>query len=59
MLETGLVQQTLPIIQPHLSSFLVNNRVIVIGNRQKFFHLQLQLAYQLLKMFNYNYSKIV
>ena len=38
-----------------LLSILVNNRVIVIENRQKIFQLQLST----LKIFNYNYSKIM
>ena len=41
-----------------LSSILVNNRVIVIENGKTIFQLQLQY-YRLLKIFNYNYSKIV
>ena len=40
-----------------LSSIFVNNGVIVIDNRQKFFQLQLQVS--TFKYIHYNYSKIV
>ena len=38
-----------------LSSILVNNRVIVIENRQKNFQLQLQLQLQQNRVINYNF----
>ena len=45
---------------PPLSSILVNNRVIVIENRQKIFQLQLQqsrvINYNFVN-YNYNFSK--
>ena len=44
-----------------LPSILVNNRVIVIKNKQKNFQLQLNYNYnyRLSKIFNCNYSKMV